>query len=69
MADAAAAQGSTASVFKRPWLKPEIYNTADSKVIVEDEFINLLSQDKIECIESSKKGLFELFYHTAKCFS
>lgn len=43
-----------ASVFKRSRLKPDVYNTVDGKVIVEEEFLNFLavksktlSQDKI----------------------
>ncbi len=43
-----------ASVLKRSRLKPEIYNTVDGKIIVEDEFLNFLavkiktlSQDEI----------------------
>lgn len=44
MADAAT-QGlaAFASVLKRSHLKPEIYNTVDGKVIVEDEFLNFLA--------------------------
>lgn len=44
MADAAPrGVAAFASVLKRSRLKPEIYNTVDGKVIVEDEFINFLA--------------------------
>lgn len=42
MADTASVARST-SVFKRSRLKPEIYQTVDGKVVVEDELLNFLS--------------------------
>ncbi len=72
--DAAVCSYAAATTFKRSQIKPEIYKTIDSKVIVEDEFLNFLAakiktlrQDESVLlaantfeIESSKKVLFEL---------